>query len=140
MLIAHPAADSSRSFWGIGVKIDSLLSSISAFSTDLKRIQTPHRLFLDLRADKTLFWSTWSQALNQDSLVHQRDFSQLLSKKPGHCFSFGYCQTFVGNRDPRWGFSNGIVHCNQVLNGWWWFSGSDSMTDCPKTLSIKKLA
>ena len=35
------------------VGIDSLLSSISAFSTDLNRIQTPRILFRDFRADKT---------------------------------------------------------------------------------------
>ena len=35
------------------VYIDSQLYSISAFSTDLKNIQTPHSLFRDFRADET---------------------------------------------------------------------------------------
>ena len=42
-----------KAFWWIRVGINSQLSSISAFSTDLKRIQTPHRLFLVFWADKT---------------------------------------------------------------------------------------
>ena len=33
------------SVWGMKVVIDSQLSSISVLSTDLNRIQTPHRLF-----------------------------------------------------------------------------------------------
>ena len=36
------------------VEINSLLSSISAFSTDLKRIEISHRLFWDFGADKYL--------------------------------------------------------------------------------------
>ena len=39
--------------------IDSLLFSISVFSTDLQRIQTPHSLFWDFIADKTIITS-WS--------------------------------------------------------------------------------
>ena len=35
------------------IDIDTQLSSISAFSMDLKRIQTPHSLFWDFGADKT---------------------------------------------------------------------------------------
>ena len=40
------------------VGIDSLLSSIWVFSTDLKRIQTPHSSFWECRADKT-FTAHW---------------------------------------------------------------------------------
>ena len=49
------------SVWWMRVGINSLLSSISAFSTDLKRIQTPHRLFWGFEADKTstTHWSGW---------------------------------------------------------------------------------
>ena len=45
----------SLAVWGLPVRvgIESLLSSISAFSTDLKSIQTPHSLFRDFGADKT---------------------------------------------------------------------------------------
>ena len=39
--------------WWIRVDINLELSSISSFSTDLNRIQTPHSLFWDFRADKT---------------------------------------------------------------------------------------
>ena len=39
--------------WWMRVDIDTQLSSISAFSMDLKRIQTPHSLFWDFGADKT---------------------------------------------------------------------------------------
>ena len=41
------------------VDIVSAMSSISAFLTDLKRIQTPHSLFWDFGADKT-FTTRWS--------------------------------------------------------------------------------
>ena len=45
--------------WWTRVDIDLLLSLILAFSTDLKRIQTPHGLFWDFGADKTstIHWS-----------------------------------------------------------------------------------
>ena len=45
--------------WWMRVDINWLLSSISAFLTELKRIQTPHSLFWEFGADKTLttLWS-----------------------------------------------------------------------------------
>ena len=46
------------------VYIESLLSSVSVFSTDLKWIQTPHTLFLDFRADRT-FLTRWSASRDQ---------------------------------------------------------------------------
>ena len=39
--------------WGMRVGINSLPSSISALSTDLKRIQTPHSLFRGFRAENS---------------------------------------------------------------------------------------
>ena len=42
-----------RSVWRMRVGIDSQLSSISALSTELKRILTPHRLCTDFGEDKT---------------------------------------------------------------------------------------
>ena len=45
--------------WWMRVGNYSQLPSISAFSTDLKRIETPHRLFRDLGAGKT-FTTRWS--------------------------------------------------------------------------------
>ena len=39
--------------WWMEVDIDSQLSSISAVSTDLKKIRIPHNFFWDYRADKT---------------------------------------------------------------------------------------
>ena len=45
--------------WGMRIDIVSVMSSISAFLTDLKRIQTPHSLFWGFRADKT-FTTRWS--------------------------------------------------------------------------------
>ena len=50
---------STKATWWMRVGIDSPLSSISAFSTDLKRIWTPHLLFWDFWADKT-FTTRWS--------------------------------------------------------------------------------
>ena len=47
------AGQSLQPVWWMRVDIDSQLSSILAFSTYLKRIQTPHRLFWDFGADKT---------------------------------------------------------------------------------------
>ena len=42
------------SVWGMRLGINSQLFSISEFSTDLKRMQTPHSLLRDFGADKTL--------------------------------------------------------------------------------------
>ena len=50
----HPTA-----VWQMRIATFSQLSSISAFSTNLKRIQTPHNLFWGIRADKT-FTTRWS--------------------------------------------------------------------------------
>ena len=47
------------SVWWMRVDIILVLSSISAFLTDLKRIQNPNRLFWDFGADKT-FTARWS--------------------------------------------------------------------------------
>ena len=44
-------ATTSVNGWIMGVGINSQLSSISAFSIDPKRIQTPHRLFWDFKAE-----------------------------------------------------------------------------------------
>ena len=43
-----------RAVWWMMVGSYSLLSSISTFSTDLKRIRMPHTLFWDFRADKII--------------------------------------------------------------------------------------
>ena len=44
----------SFAVWWMRVGIYLQLTSILAFSTDLTRIQTPHTLFRDFRADKPL--------------------------------------------------------------------------------------
>ena len=54
----HLCQQASPVLW-IRVDIVSAMSSISAFLTDLKRIQTPHTLFWDFWADKP-FTTIWS--------------------------------------------------------------------------------
>ena len=57
------------------VGINSPVSSISAFSTDLKRIQTLHSLFRDFGADKTFYnplVRRQSSSLSPSSLSHPR--------------------------------------------------------------------
>ena len=49
-----PPVAASSAVWGMRVNIVSAMSSILAFLTDLKGIQTPHSLFWGFRADKPL--------------------------------------------------------------------------------------
>ena len=74
--------------WGLSFQKVTSLASISASSTDLKRIQTPYSLFRDFRADKT-FAACWSGCRGQvwvQVWAHAGPLAQRLLKRTSKGF------------------------------------------------------
>ena len=73
------------SVWGMRVGKDSLLSSISADSTDLKGIQTRHNLFTDFGADKTFITSLSGDRVQVWVQLEHRALAGCLAITPECC-------------------------------------------------------
>ena len=97
------------------IGINSLLLSISAFSSDLKRIQTPHRSFWNFWADKT-FTTSWSDSRVLAHAYHSTILQSLLKANAESNQRF-----WLQNKWQSWGSALaqlGLVEQANTNTGW----------------------